>query len=284
MLEELVQELKKYPYVSEDIQVEYLSDPYNHVIIKNLLKQDIYDKLCARFYEYISRAPKPHGQIGSTNLTYNAFIYGLNEKDCVDGYEFFISNEWKEFVSKIFGIELNQHIAYSLHYHKAPSNNGYVHADLSLCSVINDPNRKIKVTGDCNYADDSQDLQPHVQKTMRTIAALYYFNNDVDNWKESDGGGTGIYENYELTSLIKQVPPINNSLFMFEIGAKSFHAFIGANFDRSAMVQWFHSPPKKFMKKNLRDMIDYRIKNGMPMFEQWKPDEKMWNYLNDNGV
>jgi hypothetical protein len=284
MIQELVNELKQYPYVSPEIEVEFISEPYNHVIIKNLLKKDIYDKMCVKFYEYIARAPKPHGKIGSTNLTYDAFIYSVTEQDCVDGYEFFASEEWKDFVSKIFKLQLNQHIAYSLHYHHTPSQSGYVHADLSLCSVIDDPTRKIKITGDCLYADDSSNVQPHTNKTMRTVACLYYFNNDVDNWKESDGGGTGIYSSYDLASLVKQVPPINNSLFMFEIGAKSFHAFIGANFDRSAMVQWFHSNPKEFMKKNLKDLIEYRSKNGMEMFERWKPQDPLWNYLDSNGV
>ena len=282
---QLIEQLKTCPYISPDVKVITYTEPYNHVIIENLLNEEIYEKMCKKFPEYISRVEKSPIKIGDTDLTYDARIYSLIDQDCNDGYDFFVSELWKDFVSNIFEIELNQHITYSLHHHTAPSRSGHVHADLSICSVIQDDSKKIKLSGDCLYNDDTEDLQPHTQKTMRTIASLYYFNNKVDNWQESDGGGTGMYANYNFDSFIKQVPPKNNSLFMFQIGADSYHGFMAANFDRSSMVQWFHSDIPSFLERNQKELTEKRLNQYLPLFERWRPKEKLWNYMrNTNSV
>lgn len=268
--------LKSHPYISPDIKIEKFSEPYNHIIIDNFFKPEVYQKMCDKFHTYISKVEKPFGLIGDSELNYDALIYSMEQKDYSEGYDFFKFKLWQDFISNIFDTVLNQHMAYSLHFHKGsiekPSKNGWPHADLGVCSAIDNPQIPVKVGGDCNYADDTHNLQPHTRKVMRSVAMLYYFNNKNDQ-KEGDGGGTGVFTSYDSNSFVKEVKPTNNRLFAFEISPKSFHGFVGAKFDRSAMVSWFHSSPSYIVSKNL-DLYKQRFIESGDIFERWKKNDK----------
>jgi len=268
--------LKSHPYISPDIKIEKFTDPYPYIIIDNLFKPEIYQKMCDKFHTYISRVQNPHGQVGDTGMNYDALIYSVQEEDCTTGYDFFKFKLWQIFISNIFDIEFNQHMAYSLHFHKGspekPSKDGWPHADLSICSAIDDLEKPIKLLGGCDYADDTIHAQPHTKKIMRSVAMLYYFNNK-NILEEKDGGGTGIYKSYNSYSFVKEVKPINNRLFAFEISPISFHGFIGAKFDRSSIVSWFHSSPSYIVNKNL-PLYQERFKQGNGIFEHWKKDDR----------
>jgi len=268
--------LKSHPYISPDIKIEKFTDPYPYIIIDNLFKPEIYQKMCDKFHTYISRVEKPFGKVGDTGLDYDALIYAVKEEDCSEGYDFFKFKLWQIFISNIFNVEFNQHMAYSLHFHKGsiekPSRNGWPHLDLSICSAIDNPEKSINIGGDCIYPDDTHNLQPHTKKIIRSVAMLYYFNNKNDQ-QEGDGGGTGVFKNYNSNSFVKEVKPINNRLFAFEISPKSYHGFVGAKFDRSAMVSWFHSNPSYIVNKNL-DLYKQRFMQNGEVFEYWKKDNR----------
>jgi hypothetical protein len=61
-----------------------------------------------------------------------------------------------------------------------------------------------------------------VHETIRAIAVLYYLHNP--RWHPGDGGETGIYSYHRQPVLgpTKAVPPINNSLLLFECRSNSF--------------------------------------------------------------
>lgn len=265
-----------HPYISENIKIEKFTEPYNHAIIDNFFTEEIYNKLCKKFESLILKTEKPAGKIGPGESIYDAYIYGLKEQDLSDGYNFFAEEVYKDFMAKLFDVELNQHLAISVHLHKGskekPSRDGWSHADLSMCSAINDKNKKIKLTGaDCEYQDDSRNLQPNTSKIARQIAIIYYLNNKSP-LEEKDGGGTGVYTNYELDSFVKEVKPVNNRLFAFEVCPYSYHGYIGAKFDRSAIVHWFHSDPNYMIKRNL-DAMKKKKKQTGSTFERWKKEE-----------
>jgi hypothetical protein len=261
----------KHPYISQDASIQFFDEPYRHFVIKNLLREDIYASMCARFPEYIGRRRgRPHGAVGDTGRFYKASIYSMRNEDCVDGYDFFVWEGWKDFVAGIFSLVLNNHTAYSLHHHtgspESPSDSGWSHLDLNICSVIPSQN-PVEITKNCKYAEDTRGEQPHTEKVLRSVALLYYFNNP-DGLTEQDGGGTGIYADYNSSSLIKTILPHNNSLFAFEVGTDSYHGFIGARFDRSAIVQWFHSSPAYIVSRNL-PKFKARWRQRGYLFERW---------------
>lgn len=278
----LIDKLKLHPFVSENVSIDIHIDPFRHIIIDNLFKTEIYEKISKKFPELISRVPSYHGQVGlDPKHIYKAFIYGFKQDDCIDGFEFFAQEFLKNFLSELFKITFNQHIAYSGHFHKGsienPSNNGWIHTDLNICSAINDPSKNIKIISDCVYADDSNDYI-NTNKIARSVASLFYLNN-LENLSEDDGGGTGIYGSYSHQDFIKSVLPINNRLFAFEISPISYHAFIGAKFDRSAIVQWFHSNPSYYVHKHL-DKFKKQFKEKNKIFELWKKDN-LWSLEQD---
>ena len=277
----LFEKLKLHPYVSENVSLQILEVPYKHIIIDNLLKPEIYKKICDKFPEFISRRSAPHGQVGTNpDNVYEAIIYGLHTHDCIEGFEFFIDPFWKNWLSELFNVVFNEHTTYSIHFHKGskekPSKSGWAHKDLSICSARNDASQEVKIVRDCNYADDSND-QPDTNKIIRSVANLFYLNN-IENPSEEDGGGTGIYTNYKK-NYVKSILPFNNRLFAFEISPISYHAFIGAKFDRSAIVQWFHSNPSYYVHKHL-DKFKAQFKKENMIFEKWKKDN-LWNLEQD---
>jgi hypothetical protein len=274
--------LKTHPYISEDVSIKIYKEPFRHIIIDNLLKPEIYEKICKKFPEFIAKKNQPHGQVGTNpNNIYEAIIYGLKSEDCVEGFEFFIDPFWKNWLSEVFSIVFNEHTTYSIHFHKGSkekrSKSGWPHKDLSICSAINDPNKNVKIVDDCDYADDTNN-QPNTNKIIRSVANLFYLNN-IDSPSEEDGGGTGIYLSYNEKDYIKTILPINNRLFVFEISPISYHGFIGANFDRSAIVQWFHSNPSYYIHKHL-DKFKKQFKDQNMILERWKK-ENLWNLEQD---
>jgi hypothetical protein len=281
-MKQYLEELKSHPYISENISLNIYEQPFKHIVIDNLLKPEIYQKISNKFPELVSRRSAPHGQVGTnSDNVYEAIIYGLAPEDAIEGFEFFIDPLWKNWLSNIFNTIFNEHTAYSIHFHKGskekPSKSGWVHQDLSICSAINDPSKDVKIVNDCDYADDSND-NPHTNKIIRSVANLFYVNN-IENPSEEDGGGTGIYTSYDKNDYVKSILPTNNRLFAFEVSPISYHAFIGANFNRSAIVQWFHSNPSYYVHKHLEKFKSQFIENER-IFEEWKQNNP-WSIEQD---
>lgn len=273
----LLDQIKEHPYVNNNLDIRYYPEPFHHIRLTNVFKPDIYNAMCNNFMQYI-RKTKPYKDQPGAVHNYAAYIYGMKHEDCINGYDFFIDDVWKNFISNIFNIELNNHIALAAHWHKAPANAGFVHTDLNI--VCNTPSEsKVKLTGDCYYSDDSVDKQPKMTKIIRSVALLFYLRNKED-WQPEDKGGTNIYTDWNFKSLVKEVPPENNSIFAFEVCPNSFHAFSGSNFDRSCIVQWFHSSPAYLLHRHLPLVKEYH-KEHNAAYERWDPKNNLWPIEND---
>lgn len=271
-----------HPCVSKNIKIDLFTEPFNHVVIDNFLNKETYEKVSKKFPSIISRASQYKNQKNATSQ-YEGYITGLGLSDCVEGYEIFSSIEFKNYVSQLFNIELNQYIAPSAHFHKSPSKDGFSHRDLVICTFKKN-NNQIAFHGGCEYTDDSSICLDDQEKVVRSIAYLYYLNNPIDLADNNAyvGGGTAIYGANGEKNKIKEISPINNRLFIFEMSHNSYHAFVGANFDRSAIVSWFHSSPAYFLKRHYNEYIDLKRKN-LRLLETWrqrKPEE-YWNIEND---
>jgi hypothetical protein len=276
----LIDNLKTHPYIDSNLTIEYYETPFHYVVLNNFFNHDIYNSICNNFNTYISRTGPYKDQPGAVH-SYAGYIYGMQKEDCVHGYDFFISDVWKNFCSNIFNIETNQYTALSAHWHKAPSEPGFVHKDLNICSVVpaQDNNSQIQLTGPCHYADDSIDKQPHCLKVIRSIALLFYLNNK-DPLEDKDKGGTSVYTSWNFNTFVKEIKPKNNSIFIFEVCPDSFHGFSGANFDRSSMVQWFHSSPAYLLHRHL-DRVKYYHKHHNAAYERWDRSNNPWPIEHD---
>jgi hypothetical protein len=274
----LLDQLKSHQYINKDISIEYYDTPFHYAILNNVFNADIYQLLCSNFASYISRTVPYKDQPGAVH-DYAGYIYGLKKEDCQNGYDFFIDPLWKNFCSSIFNIETNKYTALSAHWHKAPSKPGFVHKDLNICSTLISDKEDIELTGNCYYSDDSIDKQPHTLKIIRSIALLFYFNNK-EPLEEEDKGGTSIYTHWGFDNFVKEVKPINNSIFIFEVCPDSFHGFSGANFDRSSVVQWFHSSPAYLLHRHL-NRVKHFHKHFNTAYERWDRNNNPWPVDND---
>lgn len=260
-------------YESKYIDIKIFDHPFRHVVIDNLLNDEIYASMVNKFPEFIART-KPYKDQPEATSNYEGYISGLNHNDLVSGFEFFSSKDLQNFVEKTFDIKTTRYISPSAHFHKAPSKSGFIHRDMSICSFQDGPGEFI-TPGGVSYSDDSN-ANPNSVKVIRSIALLYYLNNHDNIGIE--GGGTGLYSGYD-GQLSKVIEPKNNRLFIFPMGHNSFHAYVGANFDRSAIVSWFHSSPAYFINRTWRH---YR-KNPKGFIEPWKKreDHEYWKIEND---
>lgn len=274
----LLEDLKSHSYINKNIHIEYYNTPFHYCVLTDVFNPEIYHLLCNNFSKYISRTVPYKDQPGAVH-DYAGYIYGFNREDCTNGYDFFIDPLWKNFCSKTFNVDTNKYTALSAHWHQAPSKPGFVHRDMNICSAINTNEDTIQLTGSCYYSDDSIDQQPQTIKTIRSIALLFYFNNK-DPLEENDKGGTSIYTNWHFSSFVKEIRPINNSIFVFEVCPDSFHGFSGANFDRSSVVQWFHSSPAYMLHRHL-DRVKFYHKNHTSAYERWNRSNNPWPIEHD---
>lgn len=260
-------------YESSHIDIKKFTSPFRHIVIDNLFNDEIYQKLCDKFPSFISRTKPYKDQPGATS-DYEGYISGLGLSDLTDGYDFFASKDLQSFVEKEFDIKTNKYISPSAHFHKAPSKNGFIHRDYNICSFMYNKGDAFMTTGGVAYTDDTKYNTDSV-KVIRSIALLYYLNNKND--ESSIGGGTGIYSGYQ-GELIKTIEPKNNRLFIFEMTYNSYHAFIGANFDRSAVVSWFHSSPAYMINRHWKFFRKYSN-----LIERWsrKNENEYWSIEND---
>ena len=273
VIEKTYTKFSVHPYESKHIDIQTFKTPFKHIIIDNLLNKEVYKSLCDRFSSFIDRT-EPYNKYKNATSDYDAYIYSFNFSDMIDGYDFFASKELQSFVEKSFDIKTTKYISPSAHFHKSPSRDGFIHRDMSICS-FSDKNTNFVCPGNgTEYTDDSNS-SPTSIKMMRSIAYLYYLNNDDS--LESIGGGTGIYDDYN-GNLVKNVEPKNNRIFIFEICHNSFHSYIGANFDRSAIVGWFHSSPAYMVNRNWK-----HFRKNRNLIEKWSPrdPDKYWPIEND---
>jgi hypothetical protein len=276
--ENLINELKTEQTINKNLSINYYENPYNHIVIDNLFSDEVYEELCDAFPSFIARSNKPYGESDSATSKYEAYITGLSLEDCLNNkyYDIFISSYLQKFLTSIFNTCTNNYIASSAHWHMSPSKSGFVHRDFAVCSF--QKSNSIMLSDKYDYTDDSDTGGEVVEKTMRSIVLLYYLNNpiDIENYT---GGGTGVYSSFK-GGLIKEVRPKNNSLFAFEITPESYHAYVGANFNRSAIVQWYHSSPAYMLHRHWGKVKEFHQAHKR-ILDTWRPRNNYWKFEND---
>jgi hypothetical protein len=134
----------------------------------------------------------------------------------------------------------------ALHYHETGSKDGFIHQDFSACWFVNRPRADgINVTDSslCDYrtgAVSGPGVLP--RERVRAVAMLYYLNNPP--WASGDGGETGLYRSREdaIDRPAATIPPLNNSMLIFECSPRSFHSFRSNRRNpRSSIVMWLHT-------------------------------------------
>lgn len=230
--------MQLFDIFNSEVSCYVYKEPFRYVIFNDLFSDEFVESIKNEFNDVLSRGlHEEHGDHFGKFEHYSAHGYTISPKD-ESLYSLSTSLEFKKFINGFFQKKLTNNVMASLHHHaKVNSGNGYVHNDYNLCSFqINDGLGIINQDGSVKYfGKNSENI------AVRSIALIYYFNNDP--YEEGDGGGTGLYLPDNFENPVKVIEPYENRLFAFDITPYSYHAFQNnVKHLRNSYIMWYHSP------------------------------------------
>lgn len=227
-------------YSAEDVHI--LKDPYEHVVLDNLFTDSFYKEIC-NFFDSVF-------QKGLSEVHDNErFAPFLDVAYPYDGYvkamypfehrvaDFFYSNTWNLFLSKIFNRPTSTVVTPAFHFHQPHDKTGWVHNDYTK---KNFSSTGVLYNGVIPHARYGSTQKVDITES-RAIAVIYYFGSTTEN---PLGGGTGLYESVKSKDPAKVVAPLNNRILAFSVSPKSYHAFQTNKADRKSIVMWLHVDPE----------------------------------------
>jgi hypothetical protein len=216
------------------------AEPFPHVIAQHVFVDEFYAQLHRQFEQIAREHPE-------------AFTRGIANYDAaaadVEHYAdgplgVFVSREWHDVVAGIVGVAATGDVTAALHHHDPGSRRGWPHNDLNPGWFGGRPpaseELRMQNVDGVNYRTGSRPDGVPARETVRAVSLLFYLGNG--EWQVGDGGETGLFASYdsERAGPAVVVPPINNSLVLFECTPYSLHAFLGTNTPRNSMVMWVH--------------------------------------------
>jgi 2OG-Fe(II) oxygenase superfamily len=222
--------------------------PFFHVRATNVFAPHTYNRLSAEFAGVLGRSTD--GTTSSPKMVksqpaYDALILAMNAQ--LSGcFAPLFGREWICRLGQLLKLPVTSLIDGALHHVPQGSRSGWLHTD--LCSAWFDA--LAAVEGDVTFADGSRcDYFTGARRTttaepkefVRAATMIYYLNND--DWRQGDGGETGLYSTSRSDlGPTKFIAPQNNSLILFECSPHSFHRLLGnPGCSRNSIVLWLHA-------------------------------------------
>jgi hypothetical protein len=221
--------------------------PFPHVVGRDVFQREIYDQLSAQFAAIEARGlcERPaETQFGRSLGGYDAYSCGLTQQTG-GPLQLFASRPWHDLLSRIMRVPATGEITGGLHFHAAGSADGKVHNDLNPGWFPDQPVPPGKVTltdtKRWSYFDGRPlDGDLPTRERIRAVAMIFYLANPA--WQPGDGGMTGLYSSprQPVNRPDAAVPPVNNTMLLFECGARSWHSFISNRQPRRSVILWLH--------------------------------------------
>jgi hypothetical protein len=223
------------------------TSPFPHIYVHQVFVAPVYDQLSAAFGEILARsAPDRRHASGLVYFgdTFDAYLMPFRPS-FTGALSLFISRAWVDLLAKVTGVDATYDVNGALHYHQTGSKDGFIHKDFSSCWFIDNPRPDgVNVSDNnlCNYRSGKTSVAGATpQERIRAVAMLFYLNNA--RWSAGDGGETGLYRTghdpIDKPAIV--IPPINNSMLIFECSPHSYHSFISNRHNpRSSVALWLH--------------------------------------------
>jgi hypothetical protein len=235
--------------------------PFPHTLVTNVFTRRAYENLESSFKQILalglSEAESP-GRLARRIRDYDAYSLNFAHIGAATSLDVFSSSEWHDLVARISGVDATGDVNAALHVHLPGSQSGTIHNDLNPGFFVDNPTLDgINVSDDriCNYRTGNG--RGSARETIRAAAMIFYLGND--HWHPGDGGETGLYDD-GLASIEHPkvaVPPVNNSLLIFECTPYSFHSFISNRKTRNSVILWLHRPKSTVVKRWGENSIVY---------------------------
>ena len=252
-------------------KIKLCTDPFNHIVVNNFLKQSFYIDLVSEFNNILQRGLSLGHDYEKFSLykNYDGY-YWVFPPEASYPLNVFFSYRWAEFFSDIFDIPVTNDISVLFNHHKRGSLSGSIHSDFIEVPFVCSPSTfgsNVWYYGTNNFIIEEDEYGDDVMRRMRSIIGIFYLNNTT--WKFGDGGETGLYSARNNRKLVKAVAPVSNTLLVYEITPNSYHRFLKNHIhERNSLLLWFHSKtadkilkfPQSIPEKVTR-AIDQRVKN-----------------------
>jgi hypothetical protein len=217
-------------------------EPFPHVVAENVFIRGFYRSLEEDFKRVQLEV--------SGSFTRNMTGYDASSANLADHHDgplgVFVSREWHDLLAGVTGARTTGDVLATLHHHEPGSQTGWPHNDLAP-GWFEDPEPgpgEIRLTSmpRVNYATGETTDGVTAHETIRAVSVLFYLNNG--SWQAGDGGETALFASSAdaaLTGPAAVVPPLDNSLVIFECTPVSWHTFLSNQaHPRNAVVMWLH--------------------------------------------
>ncbi|CAN5676856.1 hypothetical protein BH11ACT8_BH11ACT8_13840 [soil metagenome] len=221
--------------------------PFPHVVATDVFTDEVYGALATDFERLLhdGAISRPSGS------GYGATWARLTEH--TDGpLGLFASREWHDLVAGVVGVESTGDVSVGLHHHEPGGAAGWPHNDLNpgwFADPAPQPHEVRLEDAGVDYHHGPADQTP-ARETVRAVSVLFYLANP--EWSEGDGGETGLYADVAAGARGEGllVPPLNNSLVLFECTPFSWHGDAGASrHPRNCVVMWTHRPQQDVVQR-----------------------------------
>jgi hypothetical protein len=234
------------------------SYPFTHVVAHDVLRPQVYDEVVDGFRALLDAGAgylSGHGIHGRTLTRQDEGPLGL-----------FSSRAWHDLLGRVTCVPGSGDVNVGLHHHDVGSADGFPHNDLNPAWFLepepgDDTGIRLAEPMMCDYLTGRvlapTDRAP--RPMVRAAAAIFYLDNPP--WAPGDGGGTGVYRNASdpPRQPVAVVPPVSNSMLVFECTPFSFHGFISnRRHPRNSIVMWLHRPRSDVVRRwGEEAIVDY---------------------------
>ncbi|MDQ2795903.1 MAG: 2OG-Fe(II) oxygenase [Actinomycetota bacterium] len=212
--------------------------PFPHTVASNVFTAECYAELDTEFRRIETEHPEVFQR---TMANYDAA--GAELDHYRDGpLGLFLSREWHDLLASVGGARATGDVTASMHHHEPGSATGWPHHDYNpgwFADPPAGPNEvRLLADGQVGYHQGTRPSGVSARETIRAVSLLFYLANP--EWEPGDGGETALFPN-SVSAPAALVPPVNNSLVLFECTPFSWHTFISNRTKpRNSIVMWIH--------------------------------------------
>ncbi len=238
---------------AKNINGQVLNSPYPHVVLDDFFHIEQHDRICEYFKKL--EAEGKHEEFNPAYLSrfpgYDAYCW-VFEPDVPEPLDVFYSKGLRNHFAQMFDVALSEEVVTEFHHHEVGSKSDCWHNDYNLAYFAEKENSEAEMNPwyfQTNYMGNLHNIATSALERYRAMTLIYYFGDR--DWKEGDGGETGIGLNVkgEVMSYSK-VAPHANRMLAFICSPFSYHRFLKNNRSvRNTVILWYHTEVEKGIKK-----------------------------------
>ncbi|RJO77268.1 2OG-Fe(II) oxygenase [Nocardia panacis] len=232
------------------------SKPFPHVYARDVFVPEFYARMAEEFARLRRERADAFVPVSANYSAEGFSLAGLRDGPLA----LFTSREWHDLIARVARVRATGDMDGSLHHHPPGSPYGWPHNDLNPAWFPGEAPGPAEVRlsdATVGIKNGARADGVPARETMRAVAVLFYLANP--GWQQGDGGETALYEYIgDGTQQPLLVPPLDNSLIMFECTPRTWHTFAGGNTrPRNSAVMWLHRPKSEVVQRWGDDRIEY---------------------------